>query len=157
MAKMKQCRECKADIPAGAKKCMHCGSKQGVGCLGAVVAILFTFMVIGIVAGQVGKSPSSSTPQTPAQKKAAAAEYKARAEASAADSLCMRAVRASAKFPSSVDFKAFSSTSARPMRGGGYVAEWAFEAKNGMGNTLPQMAHCEVKGGRLAAFSVRGR
>ena len=157
MAKVKQCRECKAEIPSGAKKCMHCGSKQGVGCLGAVVAILFTLMVIVIVAGKTVDVPSSSTPQTPAQKKAAAAEDKARAEASAADNLCMRAVRASARFPSSVDFKAFSSTSARPMRGGGYVAEWAFEAKNGMGNVLPQMAHCEVKGGKLTNFTVRGR
>jgi len=60
MVKTKQCRDCKADIPKDAKKCMHCGSKQGIGVVGGVVAILFTLLVIGWVSNAV--NPNSPNP-----------------------------------------------------------------------------------------------
>jgi len=46
MAKTKVCRECKAEIPKSARKCMHCGSKQGAGTLGWIFAILLLIFIV---------------------------------------------------------------------------------------------------------------
>lgn len=63
MAKMKQCKECKANIPKDARKCMHCGSKQGVGLLGGTFVILFSLFVFGWVVNTI-YSPSPPSKMT---------------------------------------------------------------------------------------------
>jgi len=78
MAKMKTCKDCKAEIPKAAKKCMHCGSKQGVGFFGGLVVIVFAFFVFIWVVGKTNSPSYSSTttaaaptPELSPQEKAA--------------------------------------------------------------------------------------
>lgn len=61
---------------------------------------------------------------------------------SAAFQSCRDAVRASAKFPSSVDFETFGQRSSTHPTTGNTVVELDFEAKNGLGNMIPQTARC---------------
>jgi len=154
MAKTKQCRDCKAEIPKNAKKCMHCGSKQGVGLIGGLFAVFFIMFVVSWVASSVsGNRGGSTSPEpeiTPAQKQADSAK-------SDASMICMKAVRARAKFPSSVDFSILSSPPSQQIAGGGWRIYWAFEAKNGMGNMIPQMARCDVINDKLTSFNVSNR
>jgi len=153
MAETKQCRECKANIPKDARKCMHCGTKQGMGVLGVIFAIVFTCMVINLVAVSVSGSGGSSTStheKTHAQKQADRAK-------SDASILCMETIQGRAKFPSSVDFSILSSPPSQQIVGGGWRVYLAFESKNGFGNLIPQMATCDVINGNLTAFNVTNR
>lgn len=45
----KICRQCKAYIPCKASKCMHCGSKQGIGFCGLLAVVIFALFWIIIV------------------------------------------------------------------------------------------------------------
>lgn len=58
---IKQCRECKEEIPANAKKCSKCGAKQGNWMarhpVWTVVIVLF---VIGIISGATSSSKNDS-------------------------------------------------------------------------------------------------
>jgi len=146
----KRCRECKADIPKDARRCMHCGTKQGIGLLGGIFAGLFIFMVFGWVMASVQISKTHQ-PTTTGEQNAASNEK------NDASIMCMQAVRAAAKFPSSVDFSVFSSLPAQRLSGGGWRIYWAFESKNGFGNMIPQMATCEIIDGKMQAFHVRNR
>lgn len=49
-----KCKKCKMDIPNGAKICPFCGSKQGIGCVGAIVVLALIGVFISIVAN-IGK------------------------------------------------------------------------------------------------------
>lgn len=59
-----KCRQCKLDIPKGAKICTHCGAKQGMGCgglLGIVILIAIAIPVLnGFFEAKNGNSTSSS-------------------------------------------------------------------------------------------------
>jgi len=153
MAKTKQCRDCKAEIPKNAKKCMHCGTKQGMGLIGGIFAVFFIIFVVSWVASSVSNNGGGNSPapeQTPAQKQAASAK-------SDASTMCMNAIRSRAKFPSSVDFSVLSTPPAQQITGGGWRIYWAFESKNGLGNMVPQMAKCDVINGKLTSFNVANR
>lgn len=54
---------------------------------------------------------------------------------------CQQATRANARFPSSVDFSLFGS-GASTQSNGTVIVRLDFEAKNGLGNVLPQRAIC---------------
>lgn len=75
MAKMKTCHECKAEIPADANKCMHCGSKQ------KKKTSLLTWLVVALLGliilpamfgpGSHTTTPSKSPEQIKAERQAA--------------------------------------------------------------------------------------
>jgi len=169
MAKTKQCRDCKAEIPKSAKKCMHCGSKQGSGFLSNMIFIIIGSSAVAYCSMQQteyekqaqnqtsAKQAQSKPEKTPEQIKADAQRDKSNREKESASSLCMQAVRANAKFPSSVDFSIMSSPPSQPIAGGGWRIQWAFESKNGLGNMIPQMARCDVINGKLTSFNVSNR
>lgn len=60
----------------------------------------------------------------------------------AATQACREAVRASSKFPSSVDFNTLGQRASTQPTTGNTVVELDFEAKNGFGNLIPQTARC---------------
>lgn len=152
MGAMKQCRECKAQIPADAKRCMHCGAKLRMGCLGWTVAMVFTLMVISIVSVEVSLPPDR--PESASSQSAPAA-----ADPSvAATSACVDALRNNSKFPSSFDFSPFTDPpQTQLMNDGSYLVRVDFSAKNGFGNTLPQAGHCTVKDGAVINIEVDPR
>jgi len=142
---------------------MHCGSKQSAGCLGTVLVILIGsgflsyFLMqqgIGTAPPQQSAVPQKKTPQQIANEKKLAAVSRAKANAF---SMCMAAVRSSAKFPSSVDFSSWNSPGTSPLQGGGWAVQLAFEAKNSFGNVIPQMARCDVVKGKMTYFNVANR
>jgi len=135
---------------------MHCGSKQkrGIGIGGAIVLGLFIVFVFNLVAPSTDTRAPKLTPEQKAQK---AKDDALRAEKSSATKLCMQAVRAAAKFPSSVDFSLLNSPSDIPLQGGGWKIRLAFESKNGFGNLIPQTAICEVRDGKMLNFYVVNR
>ena len=155
MAKMKQCKECHAEIPKKAKKCMHCAAKQpqGMG-LGSLLVIGFAvyFFFFAFPDAKDRAKQAALQPQPVSKPKAVDKSTK-----SYAQKMCMNRIRYSAKFPSSVDFSTFDSPPAQPMKGGGWVVHWAFEAKNGYGNMIPQSSRCEVKDGKIQHFKVFNR
>lgn len=183
MGKTKTCDDCKAEIPANAKKCMHCGSTQPhIGWFGLLILIIFAIVVFSKVSDSIDeKEAERHAAPAPAaaksefmsvdeavksqQRAAKQAADKADKQAAArlsrekrqAQELCLNAVRVSARFPSSVDFSAWSSPPAQPMHGGGWIIRWAFTAKNGIGNTVPKMARCEIKANKLTHFSLQNR
>jgi len=156
MAKTKQCRDCKADIPKNAKKCMHCGTRQAreVGLGGLIVVLVIAYFVYDAVTPDV-KAPTSSAPKMTAAQKAA--QEKDDRESRQAWVLCKRNIMAAAKFPSSVDISQWNSPAMRTLKGGGYAVFIAFDAKNGIGNIIPQMARCDVVNGRIKSFNISNR
>lgn len=153
MAKMKACTECQGEIPKKAKKCMHCGSKQaqGMGCGGFIVVSFVTIYIVYSFMSMSDKTPQTvKTPKT-------AAQIASEKERSQAEKACMARIKRTAKFPSSVDFSMFDTPRPSPIQGGGWIVRWAFEAKNGYGNLIPQTSYCEVKDGKIQQFSVMNR
>jgi len=160
MAKMKECKDCKAEIPKKAKKCSHCRSKQpqGVGLGGVVVLGLFTMLVWNWASNSADKeiAQRSAPPLTAAQIAENKAQQKASAEKSRAFEDCLTALRNVAKFPSSVDFSGWDSKQ-NPMKGGGWIVRIDMEAKNGYGNIVPQLGYCEWKGNRVVTANMSAR
>jgi len=159
MAKIKQCKDCKADIPKNAKKCQYCGSKQGIN-IGSGGLFLILIAVIMIYSAVMPESPKLKPLQTHAateSSEAKASREKAEEAERYAWSLCSVAIKRAAKFPSSVDVSAWDSPAMKIIKGGGYAVSLAFESKNGFGNMLPQMARCDVIKGKLTHFSTSNR
>ncbi|WP_167632485.1 hypothetical protein [Mariprofundus ferrooxydans] len=132
------------------------------------MAFVFLWWMMSLMVHSVDIPPPAAAINTPEQQTAArhAAAEKLAAQARAetqrkaegfAWRLCSSAIRTAAKYPSSVDVSVLSSPGTQSMAGGGYIVRLAFEAKNGFGNLIPQMARCEVKGGKLTHFSVNNR
>ena len=117
----------------------------------AVFVIVFVILIVYSLYSSV------VAPKHPLTKEQQAAIEKQNKEKTNAEMLCMEAVRAYAKFPSSVDFDMFVGHQLNRMQGGGWVVQRSFESKNGFGNLIPQMARCEVKNGKLQDFSVSNR
>lgn len=159
MAKVKECKDCHAEIPKKAKKCMHCGTSQQkqVGCLGMTVFIFVAALGISLYGAQNYTPTPPPAPLTAAQKEAKKAQAKLNKEMSDAREQCMNRIMYSAKFPSSVDFDTWDSPRPQAMQGGGWIIRWAFEAKNSLGNLLPQSSRCEVKDGKIIYFKIANR
>jgi len=160
MAKTKQCRDCKAEIPKNAKKCMHCGTRQarddGLG--GLIVVLIFGYFIFQAVSPASKPTPAPiKAPLTAAQKAAKAKQEKDDKASRTAWVICSHAIKKAAKFPSTVDISTWSSPATKTIKGGGYAVFIAFESKNGLGNMIPQMARCDVIKGNLTYFTVSNR
>lgn len=150
---MKQCHECKAHIPSAAKRCMHCGKKQGIGFFGGTIAFFFTLMVIGIVAVDVSM-PTTSDNSGP---EAASAPAKPDPEV-AAQSACVDALRQAARYPGSIEFSLFTDPpQAMLMNDGSYMVRVDFSGKNGFGNMVPMAGHCTVMNGEVTVVEADPR
>lgn len=71
---MKKCKSCKAEIPADAKKCSHCGTDQRGWFkrhpILTVLLVLFIIGIVGAVAGSGGSKSSTGTTQATNQQPA---------------------------------------------------------------------------------------
>jgi len=132
--KTKKCKDCQAEIPSKANRCMHCGSKKGVGCLASSVIIVFSLVLFSYIFSD-NNNPDDSLE-------------------SSAMALCMAHVRASSEFPSSVDFSMLSSPGATSMQNGSWSVTLVYEEKNIIGNTIPRRANCQISGARITYFNA---
>lgn len=90
-------------------------------------------------------------------KSAPVAQSQKAVNQNAAFQACRDAVRASAKFPSSVDFNTFGQRSSTHKTTGNTVVELDFEAKNGLGNLIPQTARCVFPADGKAEITIVNR
>ena len=71
---------------------------------------------------------------------------------------CQHAIKARLKFPSSFDDKWIgTSADESPKVPHAWIARVPFEAKNGIGNTIPQLGLCIVKSGTVTNVSITNR
>jgi len=144
-----KCRDCKADIPSNATKCMPCGAKQPkqVGILGYIFVGLLLILFAPIIFNSGSDKPSK--PISPDRAKQLSHERQA-LEA------CLPALRSAAKFPSSVDFHTFSS-SYQHLTNGGVRFSIDLDAKNALGSELPMRGICEWKNGAVTLATMINR
>lgn len=141
--------------------------------VGSICATLFALWVIGHLGsgppagmpkGEVAPAPKPAPPPRPAKTAEPPPKTAAQLEADrisalemAAREVCFAAIKANAKFPSSVDIFWFTGT-ATARQGNATLVKAAFTSKNALGNDLPFYGLCRVNDtGQLEHFSQTAR
>lgn len=118
----------------------------------------------GMPKGEVAPAPKPAPPPRPAKTAEPPPKTAAQLEADrisalemAAREVCFAAIKANAKFPSSVDIFWFTGT-ATARQGNATLVKAAFTSKNALGNDLPFYGLCRVNDtGQLEHFSQTAR